>query len=779
MIGILINYLTQKFQTFNYLQSVYGLAGFEDGDNKFLWVYQNTEKVILNLDTHQSCSLFLTNGKVDTAQEESQLVANEYNVVKKYPFKALVYIQGNEDVNCITESQKIADSIQKSITGRQKQILASTQLTDAYIEVTGTNSLKEEIYKQYYSNGGLQEKDILVEIEFEFVVSGNQNCFVDSPCSDDEYIFSFDAPQTFCERVDACLDIPTADGQYVLDITGGVKSWSEYSPTGAVVITKTLAQFLALADASNLQFPATYKITDVQNGMFVETLSANTFKSEATLSFLAPDYTLHAQYHSTDGAIANGATVTWGGFYWTNISGGAITPDLPNEVDIDTDLTQFHKIAKSEANGYLPIILSVLIKDDLTITSAKDNSRTEIWLVFYAGLNETQFLASSFNTLNSIAQLTNNVFDVNGDLSTVALNNGFGITIYRNKYCSITTCSSGITISNCVGANINRAQGALIIDNITMSGNSILDSPIAQNSLSMLQNGSMTTSNDGTSRISACTFDNNCQLTNFILNNSGVGANQTSAIFDVHCHGNIRIDGLEIVSSQIANFQDCEFWLNDFVENLWLKGDQVFFKLVTSKNTHWDNCKLEHDNSAIDTINASNSTINWSVTSGASRGYQFKNCNVTNSSLTNAQDFDILNSTLNEITIDFTGWNRGIQNEIIDAHQGSFSIQHNFTTSPLNSGSSVLYNFIPEGARVTSIQAIGNSLTGGGGATLAFGLETDAPNLIAADTLANVNSGKTYSGFSAAATANRSLAITAGVANVTGGSVTVRIELIV
>jgi hypothetical protein len=65
------------------------LAGFEDGDNKYLWVYQNNEKVLLNLDTHQSCSLFLTNGKVDTTQEESQLVANEYNVTKKYPFKAL------------------------------------------------------------------------------------------------------------------------------------------------------------------------------------------------------------------------------------------------------------------------------------------------------------------------------------------------------------------------------------------------------------------------------------------------------------------------------------------------------------------------------------------------------------------------------------------------------------------------------------------------------------------------------------------------------------------
>jgi len=77
---------------------------------------------------------------------------------------------------------------------------------------------------------------------------------------------------------------------------------------------------LALVSGNTLEFPSTYKITDIKNGLYVETLSGNTFKSEATLSFLAPDYSLHAQYHSTDGAIANGATVTWGGFYWTNIS---------------------------------------------------------------------------------------------------------------------------------------------------------------------------------------------------------------------------------------------------------------------------------------------------------------------------------------------------------------------------------------------------------------------------------------------------------------------------
>ncbi len=159
-------------------------------------------------------------------------------------------------------------------------------------------------------------------------------------------------------------------------------------------------------------------------------------------------------------------------------------------------------------------------------------------------------------------------------------------------------------------------------------------------------------------------------------------------------------------------------------------------------------------------------------------GKSIQNIRMSNSKITNA-GVKLSELNVQGIDLDLTGFATDIVSETYQSGDGWFTITHDFMASPLNSGSSLFYNLIPNGARITSIQAIGNSLTGGGGATLAFGLETDAPNLIAADTLANVNSGKTYSGFSAAATANRSLAITAGVANVTGGSVTVRIELIV
>lgn len=40
--------------------------------------------------------------------------------------------------------------------------------------------------------------------------------------------------ETFCERVDECLDIPTEDGQYVLNIASGIISWEEFIASGLV-----------------------------------------------------------------------------------------------------------------------------------------------------------------------------------------------------------------------------------------------------------------------------------------------------------------------------------------------------------------------------------------------------------------------------------------------------------------------------------------------------------------------------------------------------------------
>lgn len=208
MLSTLIIYLTQKFETFSYLQKVYGLGvAREINESKLIAVYEGNTEWHLNLDTHESCCVFLTNGNKTIEQIESEVVANEYHVKHTYPFKCLVYAKSTENINCSSQSRLIADSIEKSITGRQKAFLASTQLVNAYIEVKNTTLEKHTLYSNYFTGGGLGDNDILIEIEFDFIVEGNQNCFVDSPCAEDDFVFDFEPPQTFCEKVDECLGI--------------------------------------------------------------------------------------------------------------------------------------------------------------------------------------------------------------------------------------------------------------------------------------------------------------------------------------------------------------------------------------------------------------------------------------------------------------------------------------------------------------------------------------------------------------------------------------------
>jgi len=73
--------------------------------------------------------------------------------------------------------------------------------------------------------------DITVTLEDATVTATATNDIAVTVTLDDEVI---NPEETFCERVDACLDIPTADGQYVLTITGNVISWEEFSASGLV-----------------------------------------------------------------------------------------------------------------------------------------------------------------------------------------------------------------------------------------------------------------------------------------------------------------------------------------------------------------------------------------------------------------------------------------------------------------------------------------------------------------------------------------------------------------
>ena len=140
---------------------------------------------------------------------------------------------------------------------------------------------------------------------------------------------------------------------------------------GGSAISTTKAAFLNLVANSQLVPSATYKITDIFEGLFVGTLSINQFSPSATLYAYLPNYIedndYKRQYHSALGAIANGEIYTWGEWNYKNESGGALTPDTPSPNVIDT-LNRFTQLAKSSINYYTLIELLATIDNQLNIT---------------------------------------------------------------------------------------------------------------------------------------------------------------------------------------------------------------------------------------------------------------------------------------------------------------------------------------------------------------------------------------------------------------------------
>lgn len=116
---------------------------------------------------------------------------------------------------------------------------------------------------------------------------------------------------SICERVDECLDIPTADGTYVLKILNGVKSW--IAATGGGVwgsITGTLSDQTDLQNAlNNKQNALGYTPENIDNK--TDVMSGNTTSSTKYLSAKGVyDWVIGLGYLTTSAAAATYATIT-------------------------------------------------------------------------------------------------------------------------------------------------------------------------------------------------------------------------------------------------------------------------------------------------------------------------------------------------------------------------------------------------------------------------------------------------------------------------------------
>lgn len=134
---------------------------------------------------------------------------------------------------------------------------------------------------------------VVNSIHIDIVVNGSQ---IPSP--------------SICERVDECLDIPTANGNYVLKILNGVKSW--VAATGGGVwgsITGTLSDQTDLQNAlNNKQNALGYTPENIDNK--TDVMSGNTTSSVKYLSAKGVyDWVIGLGYLTTSAAAATYATI--------------------------------------------------------------------------------------------------------------------------------------------------------------------------------------------------------------------------------------------------------------------------------------------------------------------------------------------------------------------------------------------------------------------------------------------------------------------------------------
>ena len=184
-----------------------------------------------------------------------------------------------------------------------------------------------------------------------------------TPIADDE--LPSVTPSTFCESVDSCMKVPTANGNYVLKILNGVKSWVT-ATAGATwgSITGTLSNQTDLQNALNAKANSnhTHSISDV-TGLATALSDAETnakaYADQLVVGLLDDRGNYNASgntFPNTGGSGAGGAILK--GDLWTvsvagTLGGVAVTPGDLVRALVDAPGQTASNWAVSETNfGY-------------------------------------------------------------------------------------------------------------------------------------------------------------------------------------------------------------------------------------------------------------------------------------------------------------------------------------------------------------------------------------------------------------------------------------------
>ena len=598
--------------------------------------------------------------------------------------------------------------------------------------------------------------------------------------------------KTFCELVDECLGIsPTGSNTKYLN-EKGLWTTPAGGGGGSVVIEATKAEFLALVTADDLTYPATYKITDVENGLFVETLSANTFSPDATISLFVPNYTasgdnLGQMDFSSIPSVGVDEYVIWGDYYWKNNTASPITPTITDDVTLAGGLT---KLAKTSGSIYDILNLECVVDASLNIGSIYNASNDNTFAFsppFAPFAPSVSYLNSPLShpfIVSSNVTLLRNYKSgnpINGELF-----NGLDIkTPYRNNLVSSNV--GGMSLS--IGGDLNKVKENkgrffnidLETSNNTFQGNKSDVEGCVYNAIKLVNTsrftgnkavgGKSSLPNASNSGIGYIELFDNCQM----IGNECNG--ESSVIWDVRAGKNCQFDSNIINSNAVGvgnvGFNDIDQMQFDEVNGNVLNGDDVIVEVINmlgyskfNNNTFNGNldfnsrfCGFQMLRSEI-TDNTMNSNFKY-----------WRDIWMTDAKLRNATDIQVQNCTFEGIDLDLTVFTTDIIGQTIQSGKGWFTYKRNLATSPILTTDTILHNIIPTGARITNLVVSGSA----NGNSIQVGLSGDDESLLILPTSLLNNQLITVSN---AATGNRSLLIKALTDPITTGEITVKCEFV-
>lgn len=525
------------------------------------------------------------------------------------------------------------------------------------------------------------------------------------------------------------------------------------------IVTLTKEELLALINSSSVEVGVTYIVTNIEGftKVITEGIDSNYISQSSVGLLIVPNYNVSGNNlgqlnPNSPQTVADGERVIWADYYWENNSGSPVTPTIIDPVTLDTPMTM---IDKSQVNEYELLSVSIELDNQLQVAEIY-NANNDSTYSYHTTSNPILYLNLPVNNPNIVNSDVNGIGNHLGSVFS-AKNNNLDFPIISNV--------GGYSSIIIEGSN-NEFTG----NNITDDGNA---TSIKLNNTCRFNNN---TASDASYNIAH-------YLCIELRDNSEVIGNQITgdgAIWDIHAgeeckvNGNILNAGTSIIEETSTVIQDViQTYQDEVNENEFTGANSKITAIYQFGFSKCNSNTFSGDDTKIANVRQSKSEITNCTFNVNNQ--KFEELDMRNATITSATGISITNCEFTGIDLDLTGFTVDINNETISSGKGWFTVTHDFATSPLNSGSSVLYNLIPIGARITTIKTFGNA-SGGGSAELAFGIDTDAPNILPSAVLATVNAGQTYNAVSAAATANRSLAITAAIDDVTGGSVTVYVE---